>query len=364
MEHDHVHAFQTKAVAKAALVEAWNEGRLANPSDTQIMLAYNREDVFELNQLARGLRHLQGELGGPEKQETLFQTERGERAFAIQDRVYFLKNDRSLGVMNGTLGTIEAIREGMLTIRLDSHHTASELDDEAKRVSLTMERYAYLDHGYAATIHKAQGVTVDRSYVLGSQYLDAHSTYVAMSRHRECVDLFYGKETFLTRADLIKILGRDRAKDVSLDYSGFSGLDSDDVGHQVLDEKKADSFFHFTDADSRELDRIEKRLSLSNERVHEFKQSFYKDYPDLADQAEKSLDAYLGMPRKDQDKDKEQSERQKQQGVEGMGKTDVYFTEKGELKKAKTPQEELGKIEKSNQPPKSIERDLDREIDY
>jgi hypothetical protein len=224
-----------------------------------------------------------------------------------------------------------------------------------------MERYAYLDHGYAATIHKAQGVTVDRSYVLGSQYLDAHSTYVAMSRHRECADLFYGKDTFLTRADLIKTLGRDRAKDISLDYSGFS-LDSDDVDHQAVDQKQMDSFFNFTDADSRELDRVEKRLSLSNERVHEFKQSFYKEYPDLADQAEKSLDAYLGITRKD--KDKEQSERQKQQGAEGRGKTDVYFNEKGELKKDKTPEEELGKIGKSNQPKKSIERDFDREIDY
>ena len=81
-----------------------------------------------------------------------------------------------------------------------------------------MERYNQLDHGYAATIHKAQGVTVDRSYVLASQYLDTHSTYVAMSRHRQSADLFYGKDTFLTKEDLTKTLGRDRAKDITLDY--------------------------------------------------------------------------------------------------------------------------------------------------
>ena len=39
-----------------------------------------------------------------------------------------------------------------------------------------------------------------------------------MSRHRESVDLFYGKDTFLTKDDLVKTLGRDRAKDVTLDY--------------------------------------------------------------------------------------------------------------------------------------------------
>ena len=57
------------------------------------MLAYNRNDVLELNQIARALRHQQGELG----QDVLFQTERGERAFAERDRVYFLKNDQITG---------------------------------------------------------------------------------------------------------------------------------------------------------------------------------------------------------------------------------------------------------------------------
>lgn len=210
--HSHVHEFETKASAKGALVEVWDDVRLSDPAKTQIMLAYNRNDVLELNQLARGLRQAQGELG----QEAIFQTERGERAFAAHDRVYFLKNERSLGVMNGTLGTIEAIKGDLLTIRLDNDKAQPSV--AANRVQITMERYNQLEYGYAATIHKAQGVTVDRSYVLASPYLDGHSTYVAMSRHRDSVDLFYGKDTFLTKDDLVKTLGRDRAKDVSLDY--------------------------------------------------------------------------------------------------------------------------------------------------
>jgi ATP-dependent exoDNAse (exonuclease V) alpha subunit len=130
------------------------------------MLAYNRDDVLALNQIARGLRHKQGELG----KDVLFQAERGERAFAERDRVYFLKNDKSLGVMNGTLGTIEAIKDGAITVRLDGDGRTS-ID---RRVTVTMDRYNQLDYGYAAT---AQGVTVDRSYVLASKYLDANSTY-------------------------------------------------------------------------------------------------------------------------------------------------------------------------------------------
>ena len=148
---------------------------------------------LELNQMARSLRHQQGELG----QDVAFQTERGARAFAERDRVYFLKNDRSLGVMNGTLGTIEAIKDGAVTVRLDNDGRSGA--NALAHVTITMERYNHLDYGYAATIHKAQGVTVDRSYVLASKYLDAHSTYVAMSRHRESADLFYGKDVFLRR---------------------------------------------------------------------------------------------------------------------------------------------------------------------
>jgi Ti-type conjugative transfer relaxase TraA len=209
-QHSHVHGFDTNAAAKAALVDVWNDARLSDPTKTQIMLAYNRDDVLELNQIARSLRHQQGELG----KDMVFQTERGERAFAERDRVYFLKNDKSLGVMNGTLGTIEAIKDGAVTIRLDNNGQANP----DRTVTVTMEKYNQLDYGYAATIHKAQGVTVDRSYVLASKYLDAHSTYVAMSRHRESADLFYGKDVFLGKDDLAKTLSRERAKDVTLDY--------------------------------------------------------------------------------------------------------------------------------------------------
>lgn len=228
--HANVHELETQAVAKTALVELWNDARLVSPSATQIMLAYNKVDVLELNQLARGLRQANGELGP----DVMFKTDRGERAFAEHDRVYFLKNDRALGVMNGTLGTVESIKDGEMTIRLDKDRSTSTslsptipsslssvvdfVAIDSSCIRLTVDRYNHLDHGYAATIHKAQGVTVDRSYVLASKYLDLHSTYVAMSRHRQSVDLFYGKDVFLTRGELIQTVSRDRSKDVTLDY--------------------------------------------------------------------------------------------------------------------------------------------------
>lgn len=202
----HIHELATKELAKAEMINMWNDVRLQDPDKSQIMLAYTRDDVFDLNQNARELRHSQGELGA----EQGFNTFRGERDFAIHDRVYFLKNDRNLGVMNGSLATITNVNNKALTVELD--HTKRE-------VVVDFDLYNHVDHGYAATIHKAQGVTVDRSYLLASKYLDAHATYVGMTRHRDSVDLFYSREEFPKYSDLVNNLSRDRAKDISLDYS-------------------------------------------------------------------------------------------------------------------------------------------------
>lgn len=209
--HDHVHGYETQAVAKQGLVELWNDVRINQPDKTQIMLTYTRADVQELNEIARGLRQTQGELGTDHS----LTTERGERLFAERDRIYFLQNDRDMGVKNGTLGTIERIQGDMLTVQLDK----SEGQKTARTITFSTERYNHLDHGYAATIHKSQGVTVDRAYLLAFKYMDGHATYVGMSRHRESADVFYSKEEFANERALATTLGRERSKDVTLDYA-------------------------------------------------------------------------------------------------------------------------------------------------
>lgn len=288
--HSNVHEFDTQAVAKNTLVEVWNDARLSDPSKTQIMLAYTKNDVLELNELARSLRHKEGELG----QDVLFQTERGERALSESDRVYFLKNDRMLGVMNGTLGTIETIKDGVLTVRLDTSDKSISAED-ARRINIAMERYNQIDYGYAATIHKAQGVTVDRSYVLASTYLDSHSSYVAMSRHRESVDLFYGKDVFPKMNDLVAILGRDRAKDVSLDYvnvrdvkeNSFNKNNSQDP-ERLMRQEKLREFTERAQAAraSRDVGRERSFERNSFDKVRhdfsDFKQKFEAKNPDRA----------------------------------------------------------------------------------
>ncbi len=208
--HLHVHPFLTQAEARASLISLWNDVRLSSPHESQLILAYTKADVLALNTEARTLRHAQGELGA----DYSFMTHQGERFFAKGDRLYFLKNDRDLGVMNGSLGTIVDVHKKVLSVSLDPIGSRKG----PKIIPVHTDLYQHLDHGYAATIHKSQGVTVDRTYLLAERYLDAHATYVGLSRHRESVELFWSKEVFPSLEGFIRTLGRDKSKDLASDY--------------------------------------------------------------------------------------------------------------------------------------------------
>jgi hypothetical protein len=182
----------------------------ARPDGTRLVLAHRRVDVQDLNDAIRGVRLARGELAG----EMVYQTAEGARAFAAGDRLMFRENSRELGVKNGMLGTVEQVTEGHLVVRLDS----GQGPGQGRAVSVSMADYAAVDHGYAATIHKSQGATVDRAYVLASSTMDRHMTYVAMTRHRDGAQLYVGRDEFSDVAALTARLSRSQAKETTLDY--------------------------------------------------------------------------------------------------------------------------------------------------
>jgi Ti-type conjugative transfer relaxase TraA len=213
-----VQAHATDEAALTALIASWQAARERAPGERQIILAHTRGDVRALNDAARAVRQEVGELG----EDRVLPTELGPRSFAVGDHVYFLRNERGLGgvgVKNGTLGTIVAIDgdgEGaQLAVRLGVEKNAA---GNAKVVSFALAEYADLDHGYAATTHKAQSVTVDRTHVLATPSMDRHLAYVALTRHRHKVALHWSEESFGSPARLVARLSRERAKDTTLDY--------------------------------------------------------------------------------------------------------------------------------------------------
>ena len=202
--HGMVHEAASREEARINLIEGWDRDRQASPEKSRIILTHTNDEVRALNEAARGRMRDAGDLGD----DVQVTVERGERSFACGDRIMFLQNERGLGVKNGTLGTVEQVSTRSMSVRAD----------DGRNVSFDLKDYDRIDHGYAATIHKAQGVTVDRTHVLATPGMDAHGSYVALSRHRDGLELHYGRDDFVGQERLTQTLSRDRAKDMASDY--------------------------------------------------------------------------------------------------------------------------------------------------
>jgi conjugative relaxase-like TrwC/TraI family protein len=164
-----------------ALVSDWYVAARREGVDQTLVLAARRDEAEQLNQLARQARVAAGEL------DDQLALDVGGRLFAEGDRVMALYNthvDRADGqgrvaLRNGNRGTVTHVDPlpGELCVRLDS----------GPEVALPA---AYLDqgrltHGYALTVHKAQGATVKQTFVLGSPDFARELGYVAVSRHTD-----------------------------------------------------------------------------------------------------------------------------------------------------------------------------------
>ena len=199
-----VHVAETRDAARSELVDAWDRDRQARPDTSRIILTHTNDEREQLNAAVRERLKAGGALG----QEVAIKVERGERMFADGDRIMFLQNERGVGVKNGSLGTVESVNPARMAVALD----------DGRRVAFDLKDYAHVDHGYAATIHKAQGMTVDRVQVLATPGMDRHGAYVALSRHRDAVDIHYGRDDFANQSKLVRTLSRERGKDMASDY--------------------------------------------------------------------------------------------------------------------------------------------------
>ncbi len=209
-----IFAAESRADVVERIVADWTDARrdlIRNTADSGqsarlrgdelLVLAHTNDDVKRLNEALRKVMIDDGALTAARD----FQTERGAREFAAGDRIIFLENARFLEprarklgpqyVKNGMLGTVVSTGDKrgdpLLSVRLDN----------GRDVIISEDSYRNIDHGYAATIHKSQGATVDRTFVLATGMMDQHLTYVSMTRHRDRADLYAAREDFQPKPD-------------------------------------------------------------------------------------------------------------------------------------------------------------------
>jgi hypothetical protein len=61
-------------------------------------------------------------------------------------------------------------------------------------------------------------VTVDQAHILATPGMDRHSAYVGLTRHRDGVQLHYGRDDFADQSKLVRTLSRERSKEMAGDY--------------------------------------------------------------------------------------------------------------------------------------------------
>lgn len=226
-DHGRVALAGTIDEARQRLIDDW---WAVHHEHTTAILAVRRVDVKALNELARARRQAAGELG-PEIRV-------GEKAFSVGDRVIFERNQRVRGVdrldgsrgtglvrlRNGTFATVVDVidvadrdptrnartREGDVTLgqgdvartaesqavhEQEAHREAIptlvvELDDGSRAVLPRVYAEHSTSLGYALTVFRSQGITVDHAFGLGGDALFQEAGYTQLSRGRLSNNLY------------------------------------------------------------------------------------------------------------------------------------------------------------------------------
>jgi conjugative relaxase-like TrwC/TraI family protein len=227
LEHGRLIAAPTAEAAREALVADWWAAHERGVD--ALMIAHRRRDVADLNARARERMLATGRLGASE-------VRLGRRDYAVGDRVVATRNDRALGLVNGEAGVVVELDSARLTVELGP----------GRRVEVPA-RYAQdggLDHGYAVTAHRAQGATVDATFVLGSDELYREWGYTALSRHRDAAR-FYVSATpaFLNEAPPALEVEGDVARRVAVmlevsraQHLALNGISTDHRATRLADD--------------------------------------------------------------------------------------------------------------------------------
>jgi len=169
------------------------------PADPPLTLASTNAAVTTINRRAladlpgteaTALAEVDGDFGGRS-----FPADEDLR-LKVGAHVMMLRNDAEGRWVNGSRGTAAKLTRGILTVEIDGvqhevepatwerhRYTVSAASNELQRVVVAQFRQLPVRLGWAVTIHKAQGATLEAARIdLGRKAFSPGQTYVALSR--------------------------------------------------------------------------------------------------------------------------------------------------------------------------------------
>lgn len=204
-----IHFSSDRVKAMESLVTKWSQDHFPSGNKTHLksiesslIVAQTNKEVHLLNEIIHRVRQQRGEIS----QEThTFYTPFGKLNVSQGDAIEFRKNNRELGINNGTTGKILQLEANRLTVSIE------ESDKRTRLITIDPKEYCNFQLGYATTCYRSQGKTVERSYVLHSPYLNKQMAYVALTRHTKDVHYFVAQ----TEAKNLTALKNQSLKDGS-----------------------------------------------------------------------------------------------------------------------------------------------------
>jgi ATP-dependent exoDNAse (exonuclease V) alpha subunit len=213
-----------RAQAAAELVEQWVSDRDGGRAGTRFVFSVTNADTHAINAL---IQAEQIKAGLVTNTHAYTVADGREICIGEGDRVQFRGNDKANGIFNGALATVERIdaeAPHRLNVRLDN--------GEAKTIDTT--DYRDIQLGYAGTVYRGQGKTLDRSYVLFSPYMDGRAAYVAATRAREETHIYAATADLEARP----YCGHIRAEGVVMPETDFEKLIAVIESRAVYNERR------------------------------------------------------------------------------------------------------------------------------
>jgi Ti-type conjugative transfer relaxase TraA len=194
--------------ARTALISAWKRDTEADPAAKRFVFAYTNNEVDALNAALRQARKERSALSGPDVE---IETRHGVALYAVGDRVQLTETLKAAGLYIGQVGTITGLdpESGRIAARLDN----------GQDVAWSAEEFWGFRHGYAGTIYKGQGKTLDHTYLYHTPHWRRAASYVALTRQRESAQVFVARETAPDAADLARQMARDETRSASLAWA-------------------------------------------------------------------------------------------------------------------------------------------------
>lgn len=191
------------ADARSALLARY-ERETAEERGRRFIFAYTNEEVKRLND---AVQQIEAERGRVTNVAT-FETSRGTLRVGEGDRVMIRATDKKRGLLNGALATVQKIDRQTLSLRTD----------RGKALAVDLSDFDAIELGYAGTIYRGQGKTLDDVFLLHTRHWRDASSYVALTRARRSTQVFVARDEARDFSELAAQIARQNNRGATIAF--------------------------------------------------------------------------------------------------------------------------------------------------